>query len=169
MLRTNLTPDDREALQALRRDPTLTPTDRDRVEMVLLNADGTPALRIAAFLQYHPVTVRAVLTRFRPTGTAGLRTKRTGPPPDTAHREHIEAALRALLAEDRTWTAGQLAEVLRERGIALAARTVRRYLAGLRAGYHRTVRSLDHQQDPAKVAAATAELAGFTNGPKRAS
>ncbi len=40
MLRLRLTPDERTAVQALRRDRTLTPAERDRVEMVLLSADG---------------------------------------------------------------------------------------------------------------------------------
>lgn len=40
MLRLHLTDADRAAVQALRRDRTLTPAERDQVEMLLLCAAG---------------------------------------------------------------------------------------------------------------------------------
>jgi hypothetical protein len=40
MLRITLNPDERAAVEALRRDPTLAPAERDRVEMLLLSAAG---------------------------------------------------------------------------------------------------------------------------------
>jgi transposase len=63
-----------------------------------------------------------------------------------------------LLAQDRTWTSRQLSTALSERGIALSARQVRRYLGMLGAGWRRTTNSLRHKQDPAKVARATRVL-----------
>ena len=56
--------------------------------------------------------------------------------------------LRELLGQRRTWTAGQLAEALAPRGVAIGPRQVRRYLRLLGAGYRRTASSLRHKQDP---------------------
>jgi transposase len=158
MLRLRLTAEERSAVQALRRDPTLTPAERDRVEMACLaDADwGAPA--IAAHLGYNPVTVRRLLKRFPETGVAGLRRKLPGPPPDTARREQVETALGTLLDRDRTWTAGQLAAALREEfGIALSPRQARKYLGRI-AAWRRTVRTLRHKQDGAKVERAKSVL-----------
>src|SRR5215210_3284355 len=112
MLRLRLTTEERAAVQALRRDPTLAPAERDRVEMVCLADGGWGAPAIAAHLGYNPVTVRRLLKRFPATGVAGLRRRPPGPPPDAARRERVEAALGRLLDRDRTWTAAQLAEAL---------------------------------------------------------
>src|SRR3712207_2663784 len=119
MIRLTLTSDDRAAVQALRRDPSLSPVERDRVEMVCLSGAGWSPPRIAAHLSYNPATVRQLLKRFRERGIAGLRRRSPGPAPDTARREQIEAALGALLDRDRTWTAAQLAAALGEAEIGL--------------------------------------------------
>lgn len=144
-------------MQALRRDPMLTPTERDRVEMVCLADAGWGAPTIAAHLQYNPVTVRRLLKRFPERGVAGLRRRPPGPPPDTARRTQVEAALNTLLDRDRTWTAAQLAAALTDFGIHLSPRQTRKYL-GRMAAWRRTVRTLKHKQDPAKVALATTVL-----------
>src|SRR5688500_14442397 len=122
MIRVMLPPDDRGAVQALRRDPTLSPAERDRVEMVLLSAAGRSPPATAAHLGCHAKTVR----RGRP-----------GPPPDTARRERVTAALDALLGRDRTWTAAQLAAALGEQGIHLSTRQTRRYLRATGARWRR--------------------------------
>ena len=72
--------------------------------------------------------------------------------------------LDTLLAEDRTWTAAQLVDALAAQQITLGPRHLRRYLRGMRAGYRRTVRTLDHKQDPAKVATARQEIAVLKGG-----
>jgi transposase len=164
MLRLNLTSEERAAVQALRRDRTLAPAERDRVEMVSLADAGWGAPRIAAHLGYNPVTVRRLLKRFPETGVAGLRRKPPGPSPDTIHRERVEAALAALLDRERTWTAAQLADALRHAGIALSARQTRKYLGRL-AAWRRTVRSLRHKQDEQKVERATAVLSSLKKKP----
>lgn len=151
MIRVMLTDAEREAVRAVRHDPTIRPTERDRVEMVLLADAGWTVLRIAAHLACHPATVRGVLKRFRADGPASLRRSPPGPPPDTDRRERVEAALGALLDEDRTWTAAQLAAALAERhDITLSVRQTRKYLGRI-AAWRRTVRSLRHKQDPAKA------------------
>ena len=158
MLRLQLTTDERAAVQALRRDPSLSPAERDRVEMVCLADTGWAAPAIAAHLQYNPVTVRRLLRRFPQTGVVGLRRRPPGPPPDTARRAQVEAALDALLDRDRTWTAAQLAAALdAEFGIALSPRQTRKYLGRI-AAWRRTVRTLQHKQDSVKAERAKAVL-----------
>ncbi len=160
MIRLKLTSDQRAELQKLRRDRTLKPAERDRVEMALLSDAGWRVPRIAEHLGYCAATVRRVFTQFEQVGPSGLRHHKPGPAPDLPYRERVEAALRGLLEQERTWTAAQLAGALNERGIRLSTRQVRRYLTGpgLRARWRRTKRTLDHKADPARVAAARAEL-----------
>src|SRR5579883_551671 len=158
MLRLTLTDDQQRELQRLRRDPALSPLERDRVEIVLLAAGGWSAPRIAAHLGRCGPTVRAALHRFAADGPAGLRQQRTGPAPDATRREQVTAALDRLLGQDRTWTAAQLAAALAEEGIALSTRQTRRYLQAMGARWRRVQRTLRHKQDPARVARATAVL-----------
>src|SRR5215210_7748301 len=113
----HLSDDQRATVQAARRDPTFTPPERDRVEMVWLSAAGWSPPAIAGHLGYCAATVRTVLQQFPTTGVAGLRRGRPGPPPNWARREQVQAALARLLAPERTWTAAQLAIALRDQGI----------------------------------------------------
>ena len=169
MFRITLTPDQRAAAQAARRNPTLTPLERDRVAMVLLSAEGWRAPAIAQHLDYHAATVRHALKGYLAEGRDGLWHQRPGPPPDTARREQVTAALDQLLDQPRTWTAAQLAQALRTEGIGLSTRQTRRYLQGMGAKWRRTVRSLRHKQDPAKVERAKAQLAMLGKGRPRGS
>jgi transposase len=150
MIRLFLTDPEHAAVQALRRDPTLSPAERDRVEIVLLSATGWSPPRIAQHLCCHAKTVRLALLHFQEHGPASIRRRRPGPPPDTARRLQVEGALDRLLDQDRTWTAAQLATALAADGIHLSTRQTRKYLSRI-AAWRRTARSLRHQQDPAKV------------------
>lgn len=135
----------------LRWDATLTPAERDRVEMVLLSAAGWSPPRIAEHLHCHAKTVRLVLVRFREQAPPSLRRQRPGPPPDTERRAQVTTALDALLTQDRTWTSAQLAAALREVGFTLSARQTRKCLQAMGARWRLTVQTLAHKQDPAKV------------------
>src|SRR3712207_1379435 len=128
MIRLTLSADQQAAAQAARRDPTLTPLERDRVEMGLLSALGWSPPAIGQHLDYHPTTVRTALKAFQAQGLAGLWHHRPGPPPDLERRTQVTTALDQLLAQPRTWTARQLAQSLQEVGIHLSARQTRRYL-----------------------------------------
>src|SRR5437879_4962638 len=103
MLRLTLTDADRDALQRLRRNATLTPLERDHVEMLWLAGDGWSAPRIGTHLRHCAASVRTLLKRFPTEGPACVRCQPPGPPPNTARREQITTALEALLAEARTW------------------------------------------------------------------
>ena len=168
MLRITLTSEQAAELATWRGDATLSPAERDRVEMVALSAAGWTVPRIAAHLGYCAETVRRLFRRFPSEGWRAIRHAARGPAPDEARRQRVETVLRRLLAQPRTWTAGQLAEALSAAGIRLSARQVRRYLRHLDAGWRRTKRTLRHKQDPVRVARAKATLAVFANEHKRA-
>jgi hypothetical protein len=68
MIRLTLTDVERAVVRALRHDPTIRPTERDRVEMVLLAGAGWAVPRIVAHLACHPATVRMVLEMRERTG-----------------------------------------------------------------------------------------------------
>ncbi len=160
MIRVSIDAAARGQLHTLRR-ADLPGKVRDRVEMVLLSDAGWSAPRIAAHLGYCGHTVRGILRDFNARGTPALYPRKTGPAPDVAKREQITGHLRRLLGEDRTWTAGQLSDALHPHGIRLGPRQVRRYLRALKAGYRRTASTLEHKQDPAKVARAKVVLGGL--------
>src|SRR5687767_750144 len=130
MLHIHLTTDRRAAVEGLRREATLSPAERDRVEMLLLAAAGWPVPRIAEHFGCCQATVRRLLHRFAAEGLPALRRHSPGPAPDAARRQRVTAALDVLLGQDRTWTAAQLADALAAHGVHLSTRQVRRYLAG---------------------------------------
>lgn len=160
-----LTAGQRAEVEALRRDRLARPADRDRVEMVLLSAAGWMAPRIGAHMGCCTQTVRRVLHRFAAEGVAALRRRSPGPAPNDARRTAVEEALGALLTQERTWTAADLAAALGEQGIALSGRQVRRYLGRMGARYRRAVRTVAHKQDPARVAVARVTLADLKQRP----
>src|SRR5918993_1844325 len=112
MFRISFTPEERAAVEALRRDPMLRPADRDRVEIVLLAAAGWTVPQLASHFHCCQQTVRRLLHRFAADGLPALRHQPRGPAPDATRRAQIEQALTALLAQERTWTSAQLAEAL---------------------------------------------------------
>jgi transposase len=158
MIRVHLTKDTHEALQALLRDPGLSPGERNRVEMILLSHDGWSPPRIARHLDYHAKTVRLALKGFRESGVSSLRHHPPGPAPDLERRSQIIAALDRLLSQERTWTAGQLAEALVGEGFRLSTRQTRKYLGKMEASWRRTKRSLAHKQDEKRVEHARGQL-----------
>lgn len=161
MLRTSLTDSQHSELQTLRRTD-LPAVARDRLEMVLLSAAGWSPPRIAAHLNRHPHTVRSALKGFRDRGTAAFSPDTPGPEPDHARRAEVTGKLSQLLAQDRVWTARQLADAL---AVGIGHRQTRRYLALLRATYRRTAQTVGHRQDPAKVARAEQVLGGLKKKP----
>lgn len=168
MLRIKLSDDQARALAVWRRAPSLKPAERDRIEMVALSASGWPVAKIASHLGYAVETVRRLFRRFPTEGWAAMRHAAPGRAPDVERRAKIEKALEALLRQERTWTAGQLAEALVAQAIKLSARQGRRYL-GRVALWRRTKRSLAHKQDPKRVARAKETLALLANEHKQAS
>lgn len=158
MLHLRLDERERAALMALRRDRGLHPRDRDRVEMLLLSDGGWDVPRIAAHLGCCRQTVRRLVHAYEARGIQSVYHQRPGPARDTSRRQQVETALTSLLEQERTWTAGQLAEALSQRGIHLSTGRTRHYLAGMGARWRRTVQSLAHKQDPARLARARRQI-----------
>jgi hypothetical protein len=96
-----------------------------------------------------------------------VRHEAPGPAPDLNRRQQVETALEALLRQERTWTASQLAEALPEHEIKLSTRQVRRYLGDI-ALWRGTKRRLRHKQSPERVARAKETLALLANELKQA-
>lgn len=166
MLKIRLTDEQATELSRWRRDSSIKPAERDRVEMLALSDSGWPVAKIAHHLGYSIETVRRLFRRFPTEGFEAIRHEAPGPSKDEERRKQVETALDKLLREERTWTAGQLADALRGEGIVLSARQVRRYLGRL-ASWKRTKRSLSHKQDPERVARAKETLALLANEPKQ--
>jgi len=167
MLKIRLTDEQTAELARWRRDSSLKPAERDRVEMLALSDSGWTVARIATHLGYSIETVRRLFRRFPTEGFGAIRHEAPGPSKDEERRKAVETALEARLREERTWTAGQLAEALRGEGIDLSARQLRRYLGRL-SSWRRTKRSLSHKQDPEKVTRAKTTLALLRNERKQA-
>ena len=167
MIRIQLDDTTRDELQALRRTD-LPAVARDRLEMVLLSDAGwsPPA---------SPGTWAATRTPSGPPSRASPHAgadalypdaarPRTRPrPPGAGHRP----LLRDLLGQDRTWTAGQLAEALRPTASAIGtARPAATWPAEGRLPPDRPDRR--PQARPAKVERAEAVLANLKKKPRRA-
>jgi transposase len=160
MIHIRLDEPTRDKLRGLRHR-NLPARARDRLEMITLSDAGWELARIAGHLGYGYRTVLKVLHDFDRLGADALFPRRRGPAPNAARCAHITGLLRGLVGQDRTWTAAQLAEALRDYGVAIGPRQVRRYLKHLRAGYRRTASTVRHKQDPVKFARAKAVLANL--------
>jgi hypothetical protein len=97
-------------------------------------------------------------------GTAAFHPNAPGPDPDHHRRATVTGKLSALLSQDRTWTARQLADAL---DVGIGHRQTRRYLALLKAGYRRTAQTVGHKQDPHKVERAKTVLSNLKKKSRR--
>ncbi|MBZ4374890.1 helix-turn-helix domain-containing protein [Corallococcus sp. AS-1-6] len=150
--------DERRRLREIARSADAGWVERERVEMVLLAAEGWSAPRIGVHLGWSAATVRRVLRAYVQRGPEALFPALPGRKPDVPHRQSVEAALQSLLALPRAWTATQLARALEAHGVHLGPRQVRRYLSGMGAGWRRTQLTLEHKQDARSVSAARQAL-----------
>jgi len=159
----------RERLRGISRSADVDADERDRVQMVLLAAEGWSAPRIARHLGVSDKTVRRLLKGWREHGEQALFKKLPGPAPDFERQQRVYQALHGLLEEPRTWSAGQLSRALEAHGIHLGPRQLRRYLAAMGAGWRRTKMSLAHKQQPDAVTRARARLLRLKKKPERGS
>ena len=79
MIRIEISAEQVKALEDLRHT-ALKPAERDRVEMLLLHAQGWSAGRISRFLGYSDTWVRQVLRAFAANGLDSIYLKKPGPP-----------------------------------------------------------------------------------------
>ena len=124
-----------------------------------MSHSGWSAVAIALHLNYCAPTIRRVLRQFQAEGVDAVRHRPRGPAPDKERRLRIQSELSQLLSQERTWNSSQLRAALSERGVALSARTVRRYLRDMDARYIRASRTLRHKQDTQRVKSARDRIA----------
>ncbi len=159
----------RERLRDISRSWDVDADERDRVQMVLLAAEGWSAPRIARHLGVSDKTVRRFLKSWRERGEQALYKNLPGPAPDLEHQQRVHQALHVLLQQSRTWSSGQLSHALQAHGLHLGSRQVRRYLAAMGASWRRTQMSLAHKQQPDAVTRARERLKRMKKKPERES
>ncbi len=137
-LQIQLTPEEDRLLLELSLDPKTHKKTRLWAAMVRLAAEGWTAPRIARHFHKDRSTVYLVLRRFLEQGLPGLAYRK---PPGAPRKftPQMAAFLEERLAEDRTWTAPQLAEALAERfGVRLAPKVISRHLRAMGYVWKRT-------------------------------
>jgi transposase len=162
-----ITAEQRAAVAALLRQPTLNRRVRERAEMVKAVTLGYDAAEIARWSGRSVRRVRHWLTRFAAAGGAGLADgKRSGRPvkADEAYRTALEAAVttppRELDLPFDVWTSERLSAYLAETtGVRIAPGWVRVLLRRQEFVTGRPKHTLKHLQDAAEVAAFETELA----------
>ena len=159
MYRVTLTDDQRIELRQRTRYAGLTPSTRDRLEMVRLSDIGCSVPRIAHYLGQHEQTVRAWIKAFLAAGFDALPNKPRGGKQSALTPAMLDAVRTELATGTRTWTAAQLADWIAEhQGVRLSADRVRFHLKRAKISWQRTSRSLKHKQTPAEVAERQAVL-----------
>jgi len=162
-----VTPAEQADVEALLRQPTLSPRLRERLEMVKAAGRGFDWEAIAAWSGRTPRTVRQWLTRFATGGIAALGdAPRSGRPPtaDATYQAALDRAAdrdpRALGLPFDAWTSTRLSAYLAETtGVRIAPSWVRTLLLRQRFRCGRPKHTLDHLRDPAAVAACEAAIA----------
>lgn len=137
-LRIQLTPEEDRLLLELSLDPRTHKKTRLWAMMVRLAAEGWTAPKIAQHFHKDRTTVYLVLRRFVREGLQGLAYRK---PPGAPRKftPEMAAFVEERLAEDRVWTAPQLAAALAERfGVRLAPKVVARHLRAMGYVWKRT-------------------------------
>lgn len=162
-----VTLEQRTAIAAMLRQPTLPPRLRERLEMVKAAGLGADWAEIAAWSGRTARTVRQWLNRFVAGGIAALAdAPRAGRPPTADAAYH--AALDDLADRDPrslglpfdAWTSARLSAYLGEMtGVRITPGWMRVLLAQHRLRCGRPKHTLDHLRDPEAVAACEAVIA----------
>jgi putative transposase len=157
MYRITLTQDQHQELQQRTRQAGITPSTRDRLEMVLLSDAGWSIPTIAVHLAQHEQTVRTWVKAFLAGGFDALPNKPRGGGQSALTLELLQTLLTTVAQGQRTWTAGQLADWLAtEHGVRLSPGRLRLHLRRAKLSYQRTSHqphsaAQKHKQDPAAV------------------
>ena len=159
MYRITLTDDQRQELRHRTHQAGITPTIRDRLEMVRLSDAGWSVPTIARHLGQHEQTVRAWIKAFLVGGFDALPNQPRGGKESALTPAMLEAVRAEVAKGTRTWTAAQLADwVAEHHGVRLSTDRLRVHLRRAKISWQRTSRSLKHKQDPVEVAERQAVL-----------
>jgi putative transposase len=167
MYRVVLTDAQRAELHERTRQPDTTSAMRDRLEMVRLSDSGFRIPWIASHLGLHQQTVRKFIKAFLSGGFDALSDK-PRPGKVSAFTPEMRAALRAEIEKgERTWTAPQMADWLKERfDLSLSPNRVTAHMKREGLVYKRTSRTLAHKQDAQQVDACRTTLEMLKRGPQ---
>ena len=153
MYRVTLTDEQRLELNRRAHQTGISPSTRDRLEMIRLADAGWSIPRIAGHLHQHEQTVRYWVKAFLANGFDALTNQPRGGSVSKLTPALLEAVGQELDKAERTWNAQQLADWIAERfGVRVQAGQVRRKLGRAHLSYKRTSRSLRHKQNPSEVA-----------------
>lgn len=159
MYRVTLTEEQRQELKRRAHQADITPSTRDRLEMVRLADAGWTIPQIARHLQQHEQTVRRWVKAYLAGGFDGLVNKPRGGSCSALSPLVLEAVRQEVAKSERSWSAAQLADWIAEQfGVRRSSAQVRRKLRAVRLSYKRTGRSLRHKQKPQEVAEKKAAL-----------
>ncbi len=166
MYRIHLTEEQQKELYQRTQQKNAAPRNRQRLEMVRLSAKGWSVPKIALHLDQHEQTVRYWVKLFLEGGFDALNDKPHTGKHSAVTAEMLTAVREWLTQGSQTWNARQVAaEVNARYGVLRSLDQWRRLLRRETMAYKRTRRSLQHKQNPAQVAAKTAELDGLKRGP----
>ena len=110
MYRIALTDDQRHELRQRTHQPDITPSVRDRLEMVRLSDAGWSVPSIARHLGQHEQTVRAWIKAFLAGGFDALPNQPRGGKESALTSAMLEAVRAEVAQGTRTWSAAQLAD-----------------------------------------------------------
>ena len=159
MYRITLTDEQRQELRRRTRHAGITPSTRDRLEMVRLSDAGWSVPKIARHLAQHEQTVRAWIKAFLAGGFDALPNQPRGGKESALTPAMLEAVRAEVAQGTRTWSAAQLADwVADHHGVRLSTDRLRVHLRRAKISWQRTSRSLKHKQDPTEVAERQAVL-----------
>lgn len=137
---------------------------RLRAQVLRLSHRGQTIQQIAAYTGRHPTSIGRDFDRWERQGLVGLAdgTAPGHPPRVTAE---VKGFLQERLGEDRTWTAGQLAEAVADRfGVTVSAEAIRQHLHTLGYAWKRTRYVPAKAPDPDEERDARETLEGLKRG-----
>lgn len=159
MYRVTLTDEQRQQLNQRAHQPGITPSTRDRLEMLRLADAGWHIPQIAVHLNQHEQTVRYWIKAFLRGSFDALDNKPRGGALSALTPTVLLAVQKEVTTSERTWNADQIAAFIAQRfGIQRSADQVRRKLRQAHMSYKRTRRHLRHKQKPEEVASKKAQL-----------
>ena len=157
ILHATLSSSQHRRLYALRHDPARKPRQRDRVEVLLLSADGMRVSRLARHFGCCQATMRRGLHQSADKRLQSLCHLRRDLGPDAARRPTVRRTLNRLSSRKRTWTVAQLAGALAAKEL-MQPHTACQYLQLMAPAPCTRSMVLRYQQDPKGTAQVRTEL-----------
>ena len=159
-----LTAEEDDMLRKMEQNPQLRAKVRQRCQVLRLSNQGWKVGQVAAYTGRSDTSIGRDFDRWKRGSVAGLA---NSPPPGNSATlgEAARAFLRECLAEDRTWNAPQLADVLAEHvKVRVDPETVRRHLHEMNYSWKRTRYVPTHAANPQAEHAARSALETLKRG-----